>query len=99
MKTTKQFIAKNIGIGFILGVLTNLLGSVLCILLFSKFNFKTTIKVALEQDVMGNIIGLGALLNLLLFFFFLKKNRYYRARGVIMATLLAAFFILAAKFY
>lgn len=95
----KKHIGKNIGIGFILGLLTNFVGSILYILLFSKYSIKTTIEVALEEDVMGNIIGLGALLNLLLFFFFLKKNRYYRARGVIMATLVAAFLILGAKFY
>ena len=99
MKTTKHYIGKNILIGFVLAILTNCIGSLLYILLFSKYSFKTTIEVALEQDVMGNIIGLGALLNLLLFFFFLKKNRYYRARGVIMATLFAALLILAAKFY
>tara|TARA_A100000171_G_scaffold47762_1_gene54263 strand:+ start:52025 stop:52315 length:291 start_codon:yes stop_codon:yes gene_type:complete len=95
----KRAIGKNIAIGFVLGLLTNFVGSVLYILLFSKYSIKTTIDVALEEDVMGNIIGLGALLNLLLFFFFLKKNRYYRARGVIMATLVAAFLILASKFY
>jgi len=95
----KRNIGKNIAIGFILGVLTNFMGSLLYILIFSQYSIKTTIEVALEEDVMGNIIGLGALLNLLLFFFFLKKNRYYRARGVIMATLVAAFLILGAKFY
>tara|TARA_R100000935_G_scaffold58757_1_gene97599 strand:+ start:36623 stop:36913 length:291 start_codon:yes stop_codon:yes gene_type:complete len=95
----KRAIGKNIAIGFVLGLLTNFVGSVLYILLFSKYSIKTTIEVALEEDVIGNIIGLGALLNLLLFFFFLKKNRYYRARGVIMATLVAAFLILTSKFY
>ncbi len=95
----KRKIGKNIAIGFLLGLLTNFIGSILYILIFSKYSIQTTIQVALEEDVLGNIIGLGALLNLLLFFFFLKKNRYYRARGVIMATLVAAFVILAAKFY
>jgi hypothetical protein len=95
----KRNIGKNIAIGFALGLLTNFIGGILYILLFSKYSIKTTIELALEQDVMGNIIGLGALPNLLLFFFFLKKNRYYQARGVIMATLVAAFLILGAKFY
>ncbi|MDX1461935.1 MAG: hypothetical protein R3359_02675 [Marinirhabdus sp.] len=99
MKTTKKHIGTNILIGLLLGIASNFIGSMLYILLFSKYSLKTTIEVALEEDVMGNIIGLGALLNLLLFFYFLKKNRYYRARGVIMATLLAALLILAAKFY
>ena len=95
----RKKIGKNIVIGFVLGLVSNCIGMLLYILIFSTYSIKTTIQVALEEDVLGNIIGLGALLNLLLFFFFLKKNRYYRARGVIMATLLAALFILASKFY
>lgn len=95
----KRHIGKNIAIGLVLGLLTNFVGSIVYILLFSKYSIKTTLEIALEEDVLGNIIGLGALLNLLLFFFFLKKNRYYRARGVIMATIFAAFLILATKFY
>ena len=99
MKNTKQHIGKNILIGFVLGVIANVIGSLVYILLFSKYSIKTTITVALEEDVLGNIIGLGALLNLILFFLLLKKNRYYRARGVIMATIIAALFILVTKFY
>jgi hypothetical protein len=55
--------------------------------------------VALEQDLLGNIIALGALLNFVVFFAFLKKKQYYRARGVVLATLVAAIIILISKFY
>lgn len=99
MKSTKKHIGQNILIGFIFSIIANGIGSLLYIVLFSKYSIQTTITVAQEEDVLGNIIGLGALLNLLLFYFFLKKNRYYRARGVIMATLVAALFILITKFY
>ena len=95
----KQKIGKEILIGFLIGLVANISGSYLYIFFFSKYELKTTLEVALEQDLLGNIIALGALLNLGVFFIFLKKNKYYRARGVIAATLLAAIIIVVAKFY
>ena len=95
----KQKIRKEILIGFLIGIIANLAGCYLYIFFFSEYSLKTTIEVALEQDLLGNIIALGALLNLGVFFIFLKKKKYYRARGVIMATLLAAIIIVIAKFY
>lgn len=95
----KQKIKKEILIGFVIGIIANLTGSYLYIFFFSKYSLETTIQISLEQDILGNIIALGALLNLGVFFIFLKKKKYYRARGVIMATLLAAIIIVIAKFY
>lgn len=95
----KQKIRKEILIGFLIGIIANLAGCYLYIFFFSKYSLETTIQIALEQDIFGNIIALGALLNLGVFFIFLKKKEYYRARGVIMATLLAAIIIVIAKFY
>jgi len=95
----KQKIRKEILIGFLIGIIANLAGCYLYIFFFSKYSLETTIQIALEQDIFGNIIALGALLNLGVFFIFLKKKEYYRARGVIMATLLAAIIIVMAKFY
>jgi hypothetical protein len=95
----KKKIGKEILIGFIIGLVANISGSYLYIFFFSKYEVETTLEIALEQDVFGNIIALGALLNLGVFFIFLKKKKYYRARGVIAATLLAAIIIVIAKFY
>jgi hypothetical protein len=95
----KHKIRKEVLIGFLIGIIANLAGCYLYIFFFSKYSLETTIQVALEQDILGNIIALGALLNLGVFFIFLKKKKYYRARGVIMATLLAAIIIVIAKFY
>ena len=95
----KQKIGKEILIGFIIGLVANISGSYLYIFFFSKYELETTLEIALEQDVLGNIIALGALLNLGVFFIYLKKKKYYRARGVIAATLLAAIIIVIAKFY
>jgi len=97
----KNSIGKNIGIGFLVGIIANTIGSYLYLFflsLYKKLSIESTIEVTLEQGLLGNVIVLGALLNLGVFFIFLKKKRYYRARGVIMATLLAALFVLASKF-
>ena len=92
-------IGKEVLIGFLIGLAANMSGSYLYVFFFSKYDLETTIEIALEQDVLGNIIALGALLNLVVFFIFLKKNEYYKARGVIMATLIAAIIVLISKFY
>jgi len=95
----KGKIGKELLIGFLIGIVANISGSYLYIFFFSKYDLETTLEIALEQDVLGNIIALGALLNLIVFFLFLKKNEYYKARGVIMATLIAAIIVLVSKFY
>ncbi len=98
----KQNIAKEIGIGLLIGLLSNLAGSYLYIFFLSKIkklSVESTLEVALEQGLTGNIIALGALLNLVAFFVILKKKQYYRARGVVLATLIAAIIILISKFY
>ncbi|PHS68506.1 MAG: hypothetical protein COB12_01115 [Flavobacterium sp.] len=90
---------KEVFIGLIIGLVANVAGSYLYIYLFSDYNLEETIKNALLQDVFGNIIALGAILNLIVFFIFLKKNQFYRARGVVLATVVAAIIILVTKFY
>jgi len=92
-------IKKEVFIGLIIGLIANLAGSYLYIYFFSDYSFEETIENALMQDVFGNIIALGAILNLFVFFIFLKKNQFYRARGVVLATVVAALAILITKFY
>ena len=91
-------IKKEVFIGLTIGLLANLAGSYLYIYFFSDYDLEETIKNALLHDVFGNIIGLGAILNLFVFFIFLRKNKLYRARGVILATVVAAIIILITKF-
>lgn len=98
----KQQIAKEIGIGLLFGLISNLAGCYLYLFFLSNskdLSIESTYEVALEQDLLGNIIALGALLNFVVFFVFLKKKQYYRARGVVLATLVAAIIILISKFY
>ncbi len=90
---------KEVLTGLIIGLLANIAGSYLYIFFFSDYSFEETIKNALASDVLGNIIALGAILNLFVFFIFIKKNQIYRARGVVLATVVSAIIILITKFY
>tara|TARA_B110000090_G_scaffold62546_1_gene71639 strand:- start:267 stop:554 length:288 start_codon:yes stop_codon:yes gene_type:complete len=90
---------KEVFIGLIIGLLANIAGSYLYVYFFSVYNLEETIQHALAKDVLGNIIALGAILNLFVFFIFIKKNQIYRARGVVLATVISALIILIAKFY
>tara|TARA_R110000787_G_scaffold96415_8_gene199852 strand:+ start:16233 stop:16520 length:288 start_codon:yes stop_codon:yes gene_type:complete len=90
---------KEVFTGLIIGLLANIAGSYLYIYFFSDYNLNETIQNALAQDVLGNIIALGAILNLFVFFIFIKKNQIYRARGVVFATVVSALIILISKFY
>tara|TARA_B100000809_G_C15127188_1_gene526767 strand:+ start:2498 stop:2785 length:288 start_codon:yes stop_codon:yes gene_type:complete len=90
---------KEVFTGLIIGLLANIAGSYLYIYFFSDYNLNETIQNALAQDVLGNIIALGAILNLFVFFIFIKKNQIYRARGVVFATVVSAIIILISKFY
>mgnify|MGYP003112829773 FL=1 len=89
---------KQILIGFAIGLLSNITGTYLYIFFFSKHSLETTLKDAVENDLIGSLIALGAILNLVVFFLLLKKNQFYRARGVVLATVLAALVILLFKF-
>lgn len=90
---------KEIIIGSISGIAANLVGTYLYTFFFSDLSLESTLKVALEKDLLGSLIALGAILNLGVFFIYLKKNQYYRARGVVLATVVAALAILALKFF
>lgn len=98
----KQKIGKEILIGLIIGAGANFIGGYLYLFFLSKvkdLSFDSTLDVTIEQGLIGNIIALGALLNFAVFFLFLKKKQLYRARGVVLATLIAAIIILISKFY
>lgn len=90
---------KEILIGFVIGLSANMAGTYLYIFFFSKLSLESTLEAALENDFFGSLIALGAILNLIVFFLLLKKNQYYRARGVVLATLVAALAILFSKFF
>lgn len=92
--------------GFVLGLLATIIGMYLYVYFFAPYEPETIFTVAYEQGFLGGIIGLGAVLNLVLFFFFLttrvfkfkKAAQPYEARGVLMATILAALAVLYFEF-
>lgn len=83
-------IKQEIFIGFITGILANVAGMLLYILLFSELDVVSTLRQAAQGDFLGTLIVAGAILNFLPFFLFLKRDRTYRARGVLLATIIAA---------
>lgn len=88
---------RDVIIGFILGLLANVLGITLYIVLFSKDGFTDTIKNAISNEFLGKLVSLGAVVNLLVFFYFIKKHEDHKARGVLMATLMAAIIVIINK--
>jgi ABC-type antimicrobial peptide transport system permease subunit len=84
-------IKKEVGIGFLVGLMANIVGLFLAIQLFGNGDgIETTIKQAIANGFFGKLLSIGAILNLIAFFMFLKKKQDYRARGVLLATILVA---------
>lgn len=92
-------IKKEVFIGFGIGIFTNILGMLLYIVSFSDFGFLESLKKADENEFLGILIAAGAILNFIPFFFFLNKKKIYRARGVLMASILAALCIAVVKIF
>ena len=90
-------IKKEIFFGFFTGIFCNIIGMLAYILIFSELSVQDTIVESVEKDFMGTLITAGAILNFLPFFVFLKKEQVYRARGVLLASILAALIIAVLK--
>jgi hypothetical protein len=86
----------DIGIGFLIGLITAFLGGFVFLFFFSSFNLFTDFNFILQSEILGKVLKLGALLNLGVFFLLLKFDKDDMARGIIMsfiALTLLAFFI------
>ncbi len=84
---------KEILIGWVVGIISNTLGVLVCILIIAsvkRLPFIETWSFYQRSGSLWMILSLGALPNLLAFFGFLKINRDYRARGVLLATFMTA---------
>ncbi|MFT4830852.1 MAG: putative membrane protein [Psychroserpens sp.] len=90
---------KEIIIGFLVGIIANTIGILAYIILFSDLSIAETFAAAVQQEHIGSLLALGAILNFIAFFGFLKLNRDQRAKGVLIATLLTAFVILYYKMF
>lgn len=92
-------IKREVLIGFLVGLISNAIGTLLYILLFSDYSIKESFKIAQQGEHLGSLLALGALLNLIAFFGFLKLRRDHRAKGVLIATMLCALIILVYKVF
>jgi Mg/Co/Ni transporter MgtE len=84
---------KEILTGVIVGLICNTIGIIACTFIISRIkglNFEDTFGLYYGSGNIWMLITLGALPNLAAFFGFLKINREYRARGVLLATFVAA---------
>lgn len=90
---------QNIAIGFTTGLLANALGIVVYILLFSEEGLIASLRQSVQSDFLGTLIAAGAILNFVPFFLFIKRDRIYRARGVLLATILAALMVAFLKLF
>lgn len=91
-------IKKEIFIGFLTGIICNIIGVIVYVWIFSDISLYDTLEESLINGFLGTLITAGAILNFLPFFVFLKKQQIYRARGVLMASILAALIIGILKF-
>ncbi len=94
-----KHIIKPVITGILVGFIATAVGSILWILGFSDMDIKTTIEAAFKENVIGAILAAGALLNIPAFFLFLKQHKNYQARGVMIATLTIAMFIIYKKLF
>ena len=84
-------IKKEIFVGFFVGLLANSIGLILAaFFLGNGQSIGVVINQSISEGIFGKLVTIGAILNLVAFFIFIKKKQDYRARGVILATVLAA---------
>tara|TARA_B100002019_G_scaffold292946_1_gene317952 strand:- start:1194 stop:1490 length:297 start_codon:yes stop_codon:yes gene_type:complete len=86
----KEFI-----IAFFIGLVCNFFGILISIIvLFKTIDFSELIyyfNKAINENSLTKLISLGALVNLIVFFIFLKYNHDNKAKGILAATIFAAF--------
>ncbi len=90
-------IKKEVLIGFIFGLLSNIAGMYIYVAIFTDYDLFNAIQMAYDEYFLGGLIAIGAGANFIPFFVFLKKDKIYRARGVLIFTILMAIFILLLK--
>ena len=77
-------------IGFLIGIVSALLGTFLFLALFTKYNLFTDFQVIRAEGILGKVITLGAILNIIVFFILLQKKKELMARGIVLATITLA---------
>ena len=81
---------KDLLLGFLLGLVSTLIGAYLFITFFTDFRFIAGIQILKSQGNMGKLITLGCILTLIVFVILLKMNKEIMARGVVLAVIVLA---------
>ncbi len=83
-------------LGFVIGMLTSVLGIYIFIHFFTNFDFITGIQSIKSEGKLGKLITLGSILDLIVFAVLLKLNKDTMARGVVLAVIVLAIITLFA---
>jgi len=86
--------------GFLLGILTSVVGVVICTYIIANVkgaSFSDTFYMFKNGGRLWMLLALGSIPMLGTFFLLLQKDLEYKARGVVLATLLVSF--IAFGFY
>lgn len=74
-------------IGFIIGIISSILGMFLYITLVTHNDFLTGMQLMKNEGNLGKIVTLGSILDLIAFGILLKMNKEIMARGVVLAVI------------
>lgn len=83
-----KIILKELVLGCILGIISAIIGVFLFITFFTNYQFFEGVNALKSAGHLGQLITLGAILNIIIFFILLKINKEIMARGVVMATII-----------
>ena len=75
-------------IGAIIGLVLTFIGMTLFTLYFSESDLISSFKLLYDQNKLGSLISLGALLNLPAFFVLIRKRDYQIAYGLVSVLIL-----------
>lgn len=75
-------------IGAIIGLVLTFIGMALFTLYFSESDLISSIKLLYDQNKLGSLISLGALLNLPAFFVLIRRRDYQIAYGLVSVLIL-----------
>ena len=88
---------KGFGKGTFTGLIAPIVAYVVYVSFYLEADVEQTFHMIVEMNRLSHVISLSVLINLLLFFMNLKTNRDSMAKGVLFATLIYAFIVLALR--
>ena len=85
-----------------MGLISNIFGLILVCMVISStssnnYDIFKVIHAATNENFIGKLISLGAVMNLICFFYLLKINNENKAAGVLSATIIIALFTFLIK--